>query len=237
MSYGIKLKVWGDFACFTRPEMKAERVSYDVPTPSAVRGIIEAIYWKPQIRWIVDRIHVLKPIRFANIRRNEVSHKMAISGKAGVNAAMKDPELSIGLAVEDCRQQRANLLLQDVAYVFEAHIELLDKSDPIGKHLDIFNRRARKGQYHHAPVFGCREFPVSFELLEGEALEESELANDQPLDLGYMLYDMIYTPDKKGKIVETNQGRRLTATPHFYRPKLVSGVIDVGAAYRESLTS
>jgi CRISPR-associated protein Cas5d len=113
MAYGVKLKVWGDFACFTRPEMKVERVSYDVMTPSAARAVLEAVYWKPPIRWIVDRIHVLKPIRFMNIRRNEVGCKIPLGN---ITAAMKDPKKNLALFIEDERQQRAAIVLRDVCY-------------------------------------------------------------------------------------------------------------------------
>lgn len=124
MSYGIKLHISGEFACFTRPEMKVERVSYDVVTPSAARGILEAIYWKPQIRWIVDRIHVLNPIRFTNIRRNEVGTKAAAPSRAAMNG---DTIATPGIHIEENRQQRAATLLRDVSYVIEAHFEILDR--------------------------------------------------------------------------------------------------------------
>ena len=144
MSFGIRLHIWGERACFTRPEMKVERVSYDVITPSAARGILEAIHWKPAIRWAVDRIHVLRPIRFESIRRNEVGNKLS---PTNVRKAMKAGSTA-GLAtyVDEERQQRASTVLRDVAYVIEAHFELTDKAGPddsVGKHLDIFNRRAR----------------------------------------------------------------------------------------------
>lgn len=223
MSYGIKLRVWGDFALFSRPEMKAERVSYDVPTPSVARGILEAIYWKPQIRWIIDRIHVLAPIRFTNIRRNEVAQKIPYRNITG---AMNSGE-PIALAIEEQRQQRASLLLRDVDYVFEAHFDILDsrleKSGPEmpakdceGKHLDMFNRRARAGQFHHAPVLGCREFPARFELLEGD-IPASALRAEQ--DLGFMLYDIDFKNDM---------------TPIFYRVRMVDGVIDVQSCLKNS---
>ena len=123
MSFGIKLHLSGDFACFTRPEMKVERVSYDVITPSAARGILEAIYWKPQIRWIIDRIHILKPIRFTNLRRNEVGAKASTPSAA----AMKGETVAaVGILIEEARQQRAATLLRDVAYLIEAHFEILD---------------------------------------------------------------------------------------------------------------
>jgi len=121
MSYGVKLKVWGDYACFTRPEMKVERVSYDVMTPSAARGILEAIYWKPAIVWIIDRIHVLNKIRFDNVRRNELASKIAVGT---VNAAMKDGKSPVEVFIEDDRQQRAAMILRDAAYVIEAHFGL-----------------------------------------------------------------------------------------------------------------
>ena len=170
MSYGVRLKVWGDYACFTRPEMKVERVSYDVMTPSAARGILTAIYWKPAIRWVVDRIVVCNPIRFDNVRRNEVSSKIP---KPNPVTAMRDKK-PLYFLVDDGnnRQQRAATLLRHVDYVIEAHFVLTDKAGPednAGKHLDIFNRRAGAGQFFHQPCLGCREFPASFELVEGEA--------------------------------------------------------------------
>ena len=224
MSYGIKLHVWGELALFSRPEMKAERVSYDVPTPSAARGILEAIYWKPQIRWIIDRIHVLAPIRFTNIRRNEVAQKIPYRNVTGAMASGE----AISLGIEEQRQQRASLLLRDVDYVFEAHFEILDfrfekdgpelpAKDCEGKHLDVFNRRARSGQFHHAPVLGCREFPARFALIEGD-LPKSELKGEQ--DLGFMLYDIDFANDM---------------TPIFYRPRMIDGVIDVQASRNNSL--
>lgn len=159
MSYGVKLRVWGDYALFTRPEMKVERVSYDVMTPSAARGILEAVYWKPAIRWIVDRIHVLKPIRFENIRRNELKNKASINAKI-----MRSSDQPVFQFIEDNRQQRASLVLKDVEYIIEAHFELTgsDNAEP-GKHLAMFERRVRKGQCFHRPYFGCREFPVNFD--------------------------------------------------------------------------
>ena len=147
MTFGVKLHVWGDHACFTRPEMKVERVSYDVMTPSAARGILEAIHWKPAIRWIIDRIHVLRPIRFENLRRNELGHKIS---PANVQKAVKSGEAwALHTVVEDDRQQRATTLLRDVAYVIEAHFALTDSAqadDSEAKHLSMFNRRASKGQ-------------------------------------------------------------------------------------------
>jgi CRISPR-associated protein Cas5d len=145
MTFGVRLRVWGERACFTRPEMKVERMTYDVPTPSAARGILEAIYWKPAIVWRIDRIHVLKPIRFANFRRNEVGTKasIALAGR-GMRAGSV---AGLGIAADACRAQRATTLLIDVDYVIEAHFELTARADgdAPGKHLDMFTRRARNG--------------------------------------------------------------------------------------------
>jgi CRISPR-associated protein Cas5d len=164
MAFGIKLHCWGEWACFTRPEMKVERVSYDTMTPSAARGVVEAIYWKPEIRWHIDRLTVLKPIQFTSVRRNEVKDKIG----AGAAKAMKDGTGNLAYCVDDGdnRQQRATLMLRDVGYVIEAHIEILSGPDNIGKHLDQFNRRARKGSCFTRPYLGCREFAADFELLE-----------------------------------------------------------------------
>jgi CRISPR-associated protein Cas5d len=199
VTYGIKLLVSGERACFTRPEMKVERVSYDVMTPSAARGILEAIHWKPAIRWIVDEIHVLKPIRFQSIRRNEVGHK-APSGK--IKQAMKRGDLGgLHILVEEDRQQRAATLLVDVAYLIAAHFELKLKGDADeneAKHLDIFNRRAERGQCFHQPCLGAREFIARFKLLSPDApppTTEPEhrtaaLGFHTPRDLGFMLFDI-----------------------------------------------
>lgn len=209
MSRGVKLRVWGDYACFTRPEMKVERVSYDVMTPSAARGMLEAIYWKPSIRWVVDRIHVMKAIRFDNVRRNEVAAKVPVKGATGVNAAMKDGKTPLRLYVEDNRQQRAAMVLRDVEYVIEAHFKYTsdeDRND--GKHLDMFNRRAAKGQCFHRPYLGCREFAAFFEPVEGE-IPASPLIGAN--DLGWMLHDIDYTNGM---------------TPVFFRASMVDGIVD-----------
>jgi CRISPR-associated protein Cas5d len=187
--YGVRLKVWGDHACFTRPEMKVERVSYDVMTPSAARGILEAIHWKPAIRWVIDRIHVLKPIRFQSIRRNEVGSK-APAGK--IKTAMNRGSLEgLHLLVDEDRQQRASTVLADVAYVIEAHFEIAQKNDAgetEGKHLDIFNRRASRGQCFHQPCLGTREFAAKFELIPADAALPAAI--DETRDLGFMLWDI-----------------------------------------------
>jgi CRISPR-associated protein Cas5d len=196
--------------------MKVERVSYDVITPSAARGILEAIHWKPAIRWSIDSIQVLKPIRFESIRRNEVGGKLsAASVVKAIKAGRTDDLYTL---VDEDRQQRAATILRDVTYVVGAHFELTDKAGPddtVGKHLDIFNRRARKGQYFHAPCLGTREFPASFELLE-EGTEapvpHSALAGTR--DLGWMLHDFDFAEGM---------------SPRFFRAQMVDGLITVPA--------
>jgi len=206
MGYGIVLRVWGEYACFTRPEMKVERVSYDVITPSAARGILEAIYWKPEIRWVVDRIRVMRPIKFTSIRRNEVSRKIPIRS---VNTARRKGKGLIAQYVEDDRQQRASLVLRDVEYVIEAHFEVCCGSDTAAKHLCMFKRRAEKGQYHHRPYLGCREFPAHFSLIE-DGIPKSPLTGR--IDLGFMLHD-----------IDFSNGMQ----PRFFRAEMIDGVVTV----------
>ncbi len=213
MSFGINLHVWGDHACFTRPEMKVERVSYDVMTPSAARGILEAIHWKPAIRWAVDAIHVLHPIRFTSVRRNEVGAKIPAGS---VKSAMNRGDTNgLGLVVDENRQQRAATVLVKPAYVIEAHFELTDaagEGDTAAKHIAMFNRRAGAGQCFHRPYLGTREFAAHFELVERD-LPPSELPVDQRnRDLGYMLHDIDHANDH---------------TPYFFRAALVDGVMAV----------
>lgn len=212
MAYGVKLHCWGEWACFTRPEMKVERVSYDAMTPSAARGVIEAIYWKPEIRWVVDRITVLNPIRFTSIRRNEVSDKI---GAASIVKAKKAGEGNLAFYVDegDNRQQRATLLLRNVGYIIDAHFDIHSGPDNIAKHLDQFNRRARYGRCYTRPYLGCREFAAHFALLE----EQSERPSvDQSLlgerDLGWMLHDIDFAKQMQ---------------PRFFRATMRDGVIDV----------
>lgn len=217
MSFGIKLHIWGEHACFTRPEMKAERVSYDVITPSAARGVLEAIYWKPQIRWVIEKIRVLNPIRFTSIRRNEIGKK-ATAPDRKVLSGEKQPT---PILIEDERQQRASLILRDVAYLIEARIDLLDHSEPIGKHLDMFNRRASKGQYFHHPYLGNREFPASFNLVDSESgIPPSHPELGGKRDLGFMLHDLEFDQDPSTKKVRST-------TPRFFRAEMIDGVITV----------
>jgi CRISPR-associated protein Cas5d len=239
MASSIKLHISGDLACFTRPEMKVERVSYDVITPSAARGILEAIYWKPQIRWGIDRIHVLKPIQFTNIRRNEV----AVRASAPKLAAMKGETVPFaGILIEDQRQQRAATLLKDVAYVIEAGIKILDyrfekngpeipPNDCAGKHLDMFKRRALKGQCFHQPCLGNREFPARFQLLDDDSpFPPCELSADQKnRPLGWMLHDIDYIPatKKEKDSFLTGQGKRVRAEPRFFNAEITDGIVTV----------
>ncbi len=228
MAYGIKLKVWGDYACFTRPEMKVERVTYDVITPSAARGILEAIYWKPEMRWVVDRLFVFNPIRLTSIRRNEINCK--ISARK-VESALKGKEVQLGISVSDPRhrQQRAAIILRDVAYGIDAHIEVLEhngpENKPEAKHLDQFRRRAENGKYFHHPYLGTREFPADFELIVDFPPCDETLEGER--DLGYMLHDIVFIPDEKGQIIESNKGRRLNAQPRFHRFTMRDGIIEV----------
>ncbi len=233
MTHGIRLRVWGPTACFSRPEMKVEQVSYDVMTPSAARGILEAIFWKPQIRWVVTGIHVLTPIRFMSIRRNGVGSKIPVKGAAGVASAMKSGSGRLGLTIENDRQQMAAMMLRDVHYVIEAHFEMNDPGEHPGKYLAMFERRARGGQCFHHPYLGAREHECHFAWVEqsdeipqpGERMPESwatgvpgidsadrSSLGGSPRDLGYMLHDIDFA-----------NGR----TPYFFRAELRDGHVAV----------
>ena len=211
----ILLKVWGDYACFTRPEMKVERVSYDVMTPSAARGIIEAIHWKPAIAYTIEKIHVLEPIQFENIRRNEVGSKLATTS---ITKAQKTGHLSEAVTfVDEDRQQRAATILRRVAYVIEASFELTDKAgddDNLNKHFEIFKRRAQKGQCFQQPCLGNREFAAYFEWLEQPSdIAVSNLNElDRNKDLGYMLWDLDYKNQYQAR---------------FFRAQLLDGILVV----------
>ena len=205
----IQLEVWGAYALFSRPELKVERVSYDVPTPSAARGIVESVYYHPGLRWYIDRIHVLNPIRFVGIRRNEVTDK--ISGR-NVRQAAQGGGQPLYLVTSQKIVQRSSLLLQDVHYVIEAHFEMTDKaapSDNPGKFQDIVTRRMERGQCFHTPYFGCREFPVSFRRWPGGPTPTI----DETRDLGLMLYDFDYSDPA-------------AITPTYFRARLEHGVLN-----------
>lgn len=209
----VRLHIWGDRACFTRPEMKVERVSYDVLTPSAARGILEAVHWKPAIRWHVDCIHVLRPIRFQSIRRNEVGAKASATNAA--SAMKRGTTDGLGIAVDENRQQRAALVLVDVAYVIEAHFTMTGRAGPEdtpAKHISMFNRRASQGQCFHRPCLGTREFPAEFALLEeGAPLPASALV-ERDCDLGWMLHDIDFAGGNESR---------------FFRAEMKDGAIEV----------
>ena len=211
------LEVSGDFACFTRPEMKVERVSYDVITPSAARAIFEAVLWKPAIRWYIKKIEVLKPIKWINLRRNEV--KCVISTQ-NIKKSMNSNKGQLGLYIEKERQQRAGLFLRDVQYRIHASFELLDVNKVKTEHqphqekkfMEMFERRAKKGQCVNQPYLGCREFAANFHLVKSDTSDSSPISETR--NLGYMLYDLDYSDCTSPK-------------PHFFHANLVKGVIEV----------
>lgn len=213
MGYGIVFRVQGDYALFTRPEMKVERVSYDVITPSAARGIIEAVYWKPAIRWVIDRIHVLNEIEFTNIRRNEVSEKI---NETLARRAMNGGREPFFVSSNDARQQRASLVLKNVDYVIEAHFDLVPEKagedDSVEKHYNMALRRLRKGQYHSAPCLGTREFGARLGLMEDGQIPCSQLSGH--VDLGWMLYDLDFSDPQN-------------ILPLFFKAEMQDGVIDL----------
>jgi CRISPR-associated protein Cas5d len=223
----IALRIWGDYACFTRPENKVERLSYDVITPSAARGILEAVYWKPAVRWIVERIHVYREPRFTNLRRNEVASKASAAlATQAMNGWQKGP---LALYADEDRQQRAATILVGVEYVIEARFELLDGSEPVAKHYNMFKRRAEQGQCFHRPYLGTREFPCWFQWVEGP-ISPSTLLGER--DLGLMLNDIAFTPlaEAEAKQADTlcgHTGAALKAEPRFFHAKMSDGVIAV----------
>lgn len=208
----IRVEVWGDYALFSRPEMKVERVSYDVITPSAARGLLESIYWHPGLSWKIDRIYVCNPIRFTNIRRNEV--KDVVSGSS-VKSVMKSGKGEIYIATSESIQQRAAMVLKEVRYVIEAHFDMTDNaaaSDNPGKFQDIMKRRLERGQFYSMPYMGTREFPAHFKPCGAIPECPDELKGTR--DLGWMLLDMDYTD-------------RSDIQPRFFRATMTDGVIDV----------
>ncbi len=216
----IRIEVWGDYACFSRMEMKVERVSYPIITPSAARGLIEAIYWHPGLKYHIDKIYLLppegrtlkdgeEPIRFTSVRRNEVKSKL--SKDTALSAMNKGNRIALYTSQEI--QQRASLILQDVHYVIEAHFDMTDKATPSdnpGKFQDILRRRLEKGQCYHTPCFGCREFPAHFREWHGGDISAVKYSQD----FGFMLYDMDYSDPQNIR-------------PTFFRAKLVDGVLDL----------
>lgn len=217
----IRLEVWGDYACYTRPELKTERYTYDVITPGAAVGILEAIFWHPGLHYQIDRVYVLNPIQFTSIRRNEVKSKI---GGSGIKSAIKKGEFgALYLNTKAEIVQRAATVLKNVHYVIEAHFDIgseANQTDNAGKFQDMLKRRAGKGQCYHQPYFGVREFPVKFRLWEGGKIVTAY--EGQEKDLGIMLHHMEYTPRrlKDGTVV-------YDASPVFFRAKLKNGVLDL----------
>ncbi len=215
----VCLRVWGDYACFTRAEMKVERVSYDVMTPSTARGVLEAILWKPQIVWRVTRIDVLKPIRWASVRRNEVA---SVISMGNVKTAMNRGKGTLGLYADEDRQQRAALLLREVDYLIHARFELTEQADPgdtLAKYAAMFRRRAEKGQCFNQPYLGCREFSAAFAWVDPDGPWPEPITDSR--DLGWMLYDLEY--------------RGPEPTPCFFRAQLDNGIVRVPAWNSEEI--
>jgi CRISPR-associated protein Cas5d len=227
------LEVWGDYACFTRPEMKVERVSYDVMTPSAARAIFDAILWKPAISWHITKIEVLNPIRWISVRRNEVGKTAASPTQAQLEGKNGGP---MGIFIEEYRQQRAGLFLRDVRYRIygkfefippekrraqtkygeywsdtEEQAQFVRSGETEAKYAAMFERRAKKGQCFHRPYLGCREFACDFRLIESPVPLTEKINADN--DLGWMLYDMNYTDSSN-------------PTPEFFRARLENNAVN-----------
>jgi len=208
------LELSGNYACFTRPELKVERVSYDVITPSSARACFEAILWKPAVRWHVRKIEVLRPIRWVNLRRNEVA---SIISTRNVEAAMRTGKGDLGLYIEEDRQQRAGLFLRDVAYRVHAELEFIRSRDPganAGKYLQMFERRVRKGQCVNQPYLGCREFAAAFRLVDDPGSEPPPI--DDTRDLGFMLHDLDFS-------------NPADPAPRFFRAQIDKGIVNIPA--------
>lgn len=240
MSYGFKIMVEGDYACFTRPELKVERVSYDVPTPGALEGMLKSVYWKPAIRYVIDKIIVFQPIDFANIRRNEVKDKVLFSA---VKKQMKGNGGDPCIYTAESRSQRAAMVLKNVKYGIEFHFELTglkckEETDSENKHYNIIKRRLEKGQWFRTPCLGCSEFPVKrMELVEefDRGLISREILQMGDVDLGYMSYRVAFADH--GKPINgdwDNPKFSDRASTLYYRPHMINGVIDV-QKYREEL--
>ena len=229
------LEVWGDYACFTRPEMKVERVSYDVITPSAARAIFESILWKPAIKWNVTKIEVLNPIKWISVRRNEVGKKVSAPTAKQMAGEMSQ---TMGIFIEDERQQRAGLFLRDVKYRIHGYFDFippeqrkanrsilpefwadeqeqsatLRMDENEAKYAAMFERRAKKGQCFHRPYLGCREFACDFRLVDPK--EELPTFVSDTRDLGFMLYDMDFESDLNNP------------PPLFFRAKIDKGIVN-----------
>lgn len=240
MSYGFKVLIAGDYACFTRPELKVERTSYDVPTPGALEGLLKSVYWKPSIQIFIDEIVVFHPINFVNIRRNEVKEKISFSE---VKKQMQNKGGDPCVYTAEARSQRASMVLKDVLYGVSFHFELTGlknerETDAENKHYNILKRRLEHGQYFRMPCLGCSEFPVKsitlvdkfdYTAISPEILEMGDV------DLGYMSYKVCF--QDKGIPVNGDWDNPVfsdKATTMYYRPHMVNGVIDV-KKYREMM--
>lgn len=233
MSYGFKIIVEGDYACFTRPEMKVERVSYDVPTPGALCGLLKSIYWKPAIKYVIDKIIVFNPINFINIRRNEIKNKVSFSN---LKKRMNGKDTDICIYRSESIHQRASMILKDVKYGIEFHFETTnikseDETDGENKHYNILKRRLEKGQFFRAPCLGCREFSVkSISLVDEFDLSQIDenIRKSKEVDLGFMLYELEF---KDKGLPKNNDWENPVfsdeAQALYYRPYMIDGVIDV----------
>ncbi|MCI1654702.1 MAG: type I-C CRISPR-associated protein Cas5c [Lachnospiraceae bacterium] len=236
----FKILISGDKACFTRPEMKAERVSYDVPTPGAIEGLLKSVYWKPAIRYMIDKIIIFNPIEFMSVRRNEVKSKIAynkmkkqmLESKVDMDNIVTDPRVY----VDKERTQRASLILKNVKYGIEFHMEQTGiqcerekkECNPQVKHEQEFQRRCEKGQWFRMPCLGCSEFPADIKLVEDFELSEVSKENMGEHDLGFMLYKVVFKD--KGHPIKNDWNNKMfsdEAESVFYRPKMIDGIIDV----------
>lgn len=238
MSFGFKIIVEGDYACFTRPELKVERVTYDVPTPSALEGLLKSIYWKPAIKYVIDKIIVFNDIKFMNLKRNEIKEKIS------------DKKTCIYTSDGDVRTQRASMVLKDVRYGIEFHFELTgeassEEDNSNDKHFNIIKRRLEKGQFFRVPNFGCSEFPVKKILLLEEnedfdlSTQDKKIKESGEIDLGFMVYNIIFKDSKDRKNdywMKCKYDRKASdeADASYYRPKMINGLIDV-AKYAEDV--
>lgn len=232
----FRIMVEGDFACYTRPELKTERVSYDVPTPTAIQGLVKSVYWKPAVRYIVDEIIVFNPIRFFTIRRNEVKEKVSFQKmRAKMEGKGRDPSIY----PSECIDQRYSMILQDVKYGIRFHLEMTGiqcdgENGDVQKHMQILDRRLSRGQYFRMPCLGCSEFPVKrMEYLNGQGFPYGEISQeirDKPdVDLGFMVYSIDFSD---GGVPVNNDWEHpvfkdTIAGTTFYRPHMEHGIIDV----------
>lgn len=217
MTYGFRIEMFGDRALFTRPELSVERMSYDIPTPSALRGAVESIYWHPGMRVVIDRVHVMNQIRFSNVRRNEVKSKGSASA---MRSAVVNGNSAPFINTKEDIQQRASMILVDVRYVVEFHFEMtgaVQDGDNPGKFADILKRRIQKGQCYSQPYFGTREFPAYFKPYEGEWPPQGFYSDVEERDFGLMLYDMDYSDSQN-------------ITPMFFRAVMRNGVVDISGS-------